>query len=332
MASTSTPGSRATDEAPLLDVAAEHATRLVPIAAPDDPAGTVLAHALAPGYDSVTDIAVCDGDHFRGLVRLEDLLAAAPATPITDLMDADVPVVSPGADEEIAAWQLVQHGERSLPVADAEGRFIGLIPPARMLRVLVEHHERDLARLGGFLHDASQARLSSEERVSRRLWHRLPWLIGGLVGAMAAAELLGAFEAQLERTVALALFIPGIVYMADAVGTQTETLVVRGLSVGVSIRSVLRRELLTGLLVGIALAGLLLPYLLLTQDDAAVAATVALALLASCSIATLVAMALPSLLHHLGRDPAFGSGPLATVIQDLLSLFVYLGIATTLIG
>jgi magnesium transporter len=332
MASTSTPGSRATDEAPLLDVAAEHATRLVPIAAPDDSAGTVLAHALAPGYDSVTDIAVCDGDHFRGLVRLEDLLAAAPATPITDLMDADVPVVSPGADEEIAAWQLVQHGERSLPVADADGRFIGLIPPARMLRVLVEHHERDLARLGGFLHDASQARLSSEERVSRRLWHRLPWLIVGLVGAMAAAELLGAFEAQLERTVALALFIPGIVYMADAVGTQTETLVVRGLSVGVSIRSVLRRELLTGLLVGIALAGLLLPYLLLTQDDAAVAATVALALLASCSIATLVAMALPSLLHRLGRDPAFGSGPLATVIQDLLSLLVYLGIATTLIG
>jgi magnesium transporter len=332
MASTSTPGPRATDEAPLLDVAAPHATHLVPIAAPDDSAGTVLAHALSPGYDSVTDIAICAGDQFRGLVRLETLLAAAATTPIIALMDPDVPVVSPGADQEIAAWQLVQHGERSLPVADADGRFLGLIPPARMLRVLVEHHERDLARLGGFLHEASQARLSSEERVSRRLWHRLPWLIVGLVGAMLAAELLDAFEAQLERTVALALFIPGIVYMADAVGTQTETLVVRGLSIGVSIRSVLRRELITGLLVGIVLAGLLLPYLLLTQDDAAVAATVALALLASCSIATLVAMALPSLLHRLGRDPAFGSGPLATVVQDLLSLLAYLGTAAALIG
>ena len=89
---------------------------------------------------------------------------------------------------------------------------------------------------------------------------------------------------------------------------------------------------LTGLLVGIALAGLLLPYLLLTQDDPAVAATVALALLASCAIATLIAMALPSLLHRLGSDPAFGSGPLATVVQDLLSLLVYLGIAAALIG
>jgi magnesium transporter len=332
MASTPAPCPPPTDDAPLLDVAAEHATHLVPIAAPDDSAGTVLARALSPGYDSVTDIAICDGDHFRGLVRLEDLLAAAPATPVAALMDPDVPVASPGTDEEIAAWQLVQHGERSLPVADAHGRFIGLIPPARMLRVLVEHHERDLARLGGFLHEASQARLSSEERVSRRLWHRLPWLIVGLIGAMLAAELLNAFEAQLSRTLALALFIPGIVYMADAVGTQTETLVVRGLSVGVSIRSVLRRELLTGLLVGLTLAGLLLPYLLLTQDDPTVAATVALALLASCSIATLVAMALPSLLHRLGSDPAFGSGPLATVIQDLLSLLVYLGIAAALIG
>jgi magnesium transporter len=59
---------------------------------------------------------------------------------------------------------------------------------------------------------------------------------------------------------------------------------------------------------------------------------VALALLASCSIATLVAMVLPALLHRLGRDPAFGSGPLATVVQDLLSLLVYLGIAVALIG
>jgi magnesium transporter len=332
MASPSAPGSPPTGEAPLLDVAAEHATNRVPIAAPQDTAESVLIRALSPGYDSVTDIAICDEQRFCGLLRLEDLLAAAPATPVVTLMDPDVPVVSPGVDEEIVAWQLVQHGERSLPVADADGRFIGLIPPARMLRVLVEHHERDLARLGGFLHEAAQARLSSEERVSRRLWHRLPWLIVGLVGTMLAAELLKAFEAQLTRTVALALFIPGIVYMADAVGTQTETLVVRGLSVGVSIRSVLRRELLTGLLVGLTLAGLLLPYLLLTQDNTTVAATVALALLASCSIATLVAMALPSLLHRLGSDPAFGSGPLATVIQDLLSILVYLGIATALIG
>jgi magnesium transporter len=323
---------RASDEPLLLDTAADHATDRVPIAAPDESVETVMTGVLEGGHESVIDIAVCDDGRFVGLARLEDVVAAAPGTSIVSVMDPHPPVVSPGVDQEVAAWQLVQHGERSLPVADVDGRFIGLIPPTGMLRVLLEHHERDLARLGGFLHDAAQARATSEEPVSRRLWHRLPWLMIGLVGALLAAELLGAFEDQLGRNVALAFFIPGIVYMADAVGTQTETIVVRGLSIGVPLRAVLRREATTGLLVGLTLATLLLPYLLLTQDDPALAVTVVLAVVASCSLATVIAMALPWMLHRGGRDPAFGSGPLATVVQDLLSLVVYVGIATAIIG
>jgi magnesium transporter len=315
-----------------LGTAAAHATDRVPLATPVETARAVVERILGGAYEHVSDVVVCEDGAYLGLIRLEDLLTAEPAVLVGDLMDSTGPVVAPGADQEAAAWRLVEHGERSLPVSDPDGRFVGLIPPERTLRVLMEHHERDLARLGGFLGEASQARISSEEPVLRRLWHRLPWLGAGLVGAMLAARLLEAFEAQLGRTVALALFIPGIVYMADAVGTQTETLVVRGLSVGVSIRSMLRREALTGLLVGIMLAALLLPYLLWTQDDPKVAVTVALAVLTSCSIATLVAMALPSLLHRAGRDPAFGSGPVATVIQDLLSLLAYFTIAVVIVG
>jgi len=316
----------------LLGTAAAHATAGIPIASPGEAAHTVVDRILAGRYEHVSDVVVCTGGRYIGLIRLEDLLAAPSSVTAGELMDVAAPVVSPSEDQEASAWRLVAHGERSLPVADSDGRFVGLIPPERIMRVLMQHHERDLARLGGFLGEASQARISSEERVLRRLWHRLPWLLVGLVGAMLAARILEAFEAQLGRTVALALFIPGIVYMADAVGTQTETLVVRGLSVGVSIRSVLRRELLTGLLIGVALSTGLLPYLLWTQGDAEVAITVSLAVLTSCSIATLVAMALPSLLHHFGRDPAFGAGPLATVLQDLLSLLAYFTIAVAIIG
>jgi magnesium transporter len=132
--------------------------------------------------------------------------------------------------------------------------------------------------------------------------------------------------------VILAFFLPGIVYLADAVGTQTETLVIRGLSVGVPIARVLRRETATGLAIGFALAALLLGFALwrFEREDVAIAA--ALALFAACATATLVAMALPWLLHRLGRDPAFGSGPVATVIQDLLSITAYLAIATAVVG
>jgi magnesium transporter len=153
----------------------------------------------------------------------------------------------------------------------------------------------------------------------------------GLAGALVAAWIVGSFEERLQGNVALAFFIPGIVYMADAVGTQTETLVIRGLSVGVPIGEVVRRELLTGLFVGLALSATFLPLAWLGwEGDVAVAA--ALALFAASSTATLVAMVLPWLFSRLGRDPAFGSGPLATVIQDLASILIYFAIATRLVG
>jgi magnesium transporter len=144
--------------------------------------------------------------------------------------------------------------------------------------------------------------------------------------------LIEGFEETLRTQLALAFFLPGVVYLADAVGTQTETLVVRGLSVGVPIRGVVGREALTGVVAGIILAALFFPAAQLMWGNPGVAATVAIALFAACSIATVVAMGLPWLLHRLGRDPAFGSGPLATVIQDLLSIAIYLAAARLLVG
>jgi magnesium transporter len=119
--------------------------------------------------------------------------------------------------------------------------------------------------------------------------------------------------------------------MADAVGTQTEAVVIRGMALGVPVRAVFARELVTGLAIGALLGSLFFPFALAAWGDARVAATVALSLAFSCSVATVVAMALPYALARLGRDPAFGSGPLATVIQDLLSILAYFAIAVLLV-
>ena len=149
---------------------------------------------------------------------------------------------------------------------------------------------------------------------------------------MASAAIVGAFEEQLEENVLLAVFVPGVVYMADAVGTQTEALVIRGLSVGVSIRAILRREIATGFVIGLAIAVAFLPFALLVWGDGSLALAVSVALLASSAIATLVALLLPWALQRLGTDPAFGSGPLATVIQDLLSIGIYFAVAVPIAG
>jgi magnesium transporter len=222
-------------------------------------------------------------------------------------------------------------GESSLAVVDEQGRYLRLIPLHRLLGVLLREHDEDMSRLAGVLHRSEEAQSACEERVSRRLWHRLPWLVVGLVGALVSADVVGVFEGQLATNVILAFFLPGVVYLADAVGTQTETLVVRGLSVGIPIGRVLAREALTGLLIGLVVALIFLPIAILRWGRGDVALAVSLALLAACSMATVVAICLPWLLQRFGRDPAFGSGPLATLIQDLLSILTYFWIANLLV-
>jgi magnesium transporter len=308
-----------------------HLATNVPVVPSDASVPEVLAALAGRRFATTAAVAVCDDGRLVGLVRLEDLFAAPRDATAAELVDRDAVVVAATIDREVAVQRAVHRGRDTLAVVDEAGRFLGLVPPPEVLAVLAAEHDEDLARLSGFTHDTAAARHASVESVGRRFRHRLPWLLLGLAGAVASADLVGSFEGQLERNVILAFFIPGIVYMADAVGTQTETLVVRGLSIGVGIRQVAVRELLTGLLVGITLAAAFLPVGLWRWGEPDVVLAVALSLLAACSIATLIAMALPWLLHRLGRDPAYGSGPLATVLQDLLSVLIYMVIAGTLV-
>jgi magnesium transporter len=316
----------------VLERASSHATTSVPVAWPHEAAGALRERLIGRFYDTVADIPVCVDRRLVGMVRIEALLAADHEVAVSALMDPDPPCVSPQADQEIAAWTMLSHGEVALAVVDDDGVLLGLIPPQRMLRVLFQEHEEDISRFSGLLANSQQARMASEERVGRRLLHRMPWLAIGLIGAMVSAWLVGSAEEQLSRTVQLAFFLPAIVYMADAVGTQTETLAVRGISVGVPIRRFVGKEIAAGVLIGGLIAALFFPFSLWLFNDTSLAVAVSLSLLASCTVATAVALMLPWFLGWLHRDPAFGSGPLATVVQDLLSIAIYLALAATIVG
>ncbi len=308
--------------------AAEHATPRVPVASPFQRVAEVREHLAGQRYDSASHIAVCEADRFLGVVTIEALLCAAADATVESLVDRGAPVVQPGVDQEVAASRAVSHGASALAVVDRDGRFVGMMPPHRLLRVLLSEHEEDLARSAGLLRTTAVARSASEESVPRRFRHRLPWLLLGLGGALLAADLVGSFERQLQLNVMLAFFIPGIVYLADAVGTQTETVVVRGLSLGVPMRRMVARELLAGVLIGVALAAVALPFVWWRWNDAGLALSVGVSVFAACSTGTVAAMMLPWLFDTFALDPAFGSGPLATVVQDLLSIWIYLSITS----
>jgi magnesium transporter len=301
----------------------------VPRASPRDTAGTVVASLSQAEFENATDVVVVDGERFVGIVPVERLLSAPPAKRVSDLVQP-CPVVARDEDVERAAREAANAGTRVVAVVD-DGRFAGLIGPQQLLQTLEQDHEEDLARLGGYRAGTAMATQAASESLSQRLRHRMPWLTVGLVGAMGSAVIVSNFEEALQREVLLAFFMPAVVYMADAVGTQTETVVIRGLAVGVSMRRIFPRELATGLVTGglIGVAFYVFARAIWGNDD--VAAAVAISIAFSCSIATVVAMALPAVLSHFGTDPAYGSGPLATVIQDLLSISVYFLVADALV-
>jgi magnesium transporter len=314
------------------ETAAEHHTRRVPIAAPQDTAETVRAGLVDRRFDSVAEIAVCDAEgRLVGLVNVEDLLAAERFARLSEIMDPQPPVVAAGTDQEIAAWRAIRHHEASLAVVDHLGRFQGIITPQRLFEVLLAEHTEDTARLSGVLQGRSQAYSASNEPLLHRLGHRLPWVLVGLLGALISAELVAAFEVKLQAHVILAFFIPGLVYLADAVGTQTETLVIRGMSVGIPVERVFWRESVTGALIGVVLAALCFPLVLARWGRGDVALAVSTALLGACSVASVVATLMPWALRLLRQDPAFAAGPIATVVQDLLSVLIYLAICYALI-
>jgi magnesium transporter len=143
------------------------------------------------------------------------------------------------------------------------------------------------------------------------------------VAAGARRRASAGLEVTLAARLVIAFLVPGIVYLADAAGTRSEAIAVRGLSLSrLPLARLLAGELRAGLLIGITLAMLLRGPIWWWFGDADLAVAVAVALLAASTCATTIGFALPWLLARTGRGPAFGSGPIATIIRDMLSLLI----------
>lgn len=173
----------------------------------------------------------------------------------------------------------------------------------------------------------------ARERVDHLIEHRIPWLVLGILGGFLATLVVSKYEAILSADIRLAFFIPMIVYMSDAVGTQTETIYVRALSGKKKI--VLLRYFLKESFVGLGLgtlSGLVFgAFAYLWLGSLPVALTVGLTMLINVTFAPMLGVCIPALFKKEHRDPALGAGPVATIIQDFLSLLVYFVIASFLI-
>src|SRR3989304_3684070 len=172
----------------------------------------------------------------------------------------------------------------------------------------------------------------AKESIEHSIEHRIPWLFLGLLGGMFATVIVSKYEAILAADVGLAFFIPVIVYLSDAVGTQTETIYVRLLSKEKVnfVRYIVKESIIgfgLGLLSGLLFGGFAAWWL----SSYSIGITLGLAMLVNLTVAPILAVLIPSILYKRHTDPALGAGPVATIIQDVISLFVYFVIASIII-
>ncbi|MBI4120728.1 MAG: magnesium transporter [Parcubacteria group bacterium] len=173
----------------------------------------------------------------------------------------------------------------------------------------------------------------NKESVEHLIEARGPWLFLGLLGGLVATIIVSKFEAVLSADLRLAFFIPVIVYMSDAVGTQTETIYVRALSEkrNINFARYILKESAVGFGLG-AVSGLILGiFATYWLGSSLVGLTIGITMLLNLTLAPVLAVVTPRLLYAEHSDPALGSGPVATIIQDVISLLVYFLIASIII-
>ena len=265
-------------------------------------------------------------NRLRGVLRLADLLTAPPEDRVRDHFDNEPKVFKTMDPDDEVAERFEKYNLVSAPVVDDDYKLIGRITIDDVVDVIRETADHSVMARAG---------LSEEEDifapVQRTTRSRSVWLGVNLITAIIASMVIGQFESTIERLVALAVLMPIVASMGGNAGTQTLTVVIRGLGTGIISSSnawkVLRKEFLVGGLNGVIWALAVALVAVVWYQDVALGAVVALAIFVNLVAAALAGVFLPILFEKSGIDPALAGGVALTTVTDVVGFFSVLGLA-----
>jgi magnesium transporter len=280
---------------------------------------------------------VTDGDNrLKGVVPTRRLLLSPRDKPLSEIMVKQVVAVSHNATVLDACEFFTLHKLLAFPVVDDERRLLGLVDVDLYTEEMSDIEKREgndelFQLIGVHLTEAQQA---SPVRAFRQ---RFPWLLANVAGGIVAAFLSGLFEAQLQKVVALALFIPVVLALAESVSIQSVSLALQTMQGGrptwATLLPKLGKESLTGVLLGLACGALVgLVALVWIAGQPRVALTILGGIAGGVTCAALFGLGLPNLLRMLRRDPQVAAGPIALAATDMVTLLLYFSLARWLLG
>ncbi len=281
---------------------------------------------------------VNEEEQLMGVTSLRQLVTTHPETPLEDLMTADVVAVAPEMDQEEVARLASRYGFLAIPVVDESRRLLGIVTIDDVIDVIKEEATEDILRMAG----ADSDLLETGSSLGRHIRSRVVWLVASAAGGLVAAMLMGVFETELTKILPLAFFVPVVIGMGGNVGTQSSTIVVRGLAMGrIDVKRlwwVIGRESVVGAVLGL-IYGVLVGLFGLAAFSSGGAGwsglqlggVVALAVLGSMTLAACVGSFIPLLMERIHIDPAVATGPFVTTAVDMLGILIYFTIAKSII-
>jgi magnesium transporter len=297
---------------------------------------TRMIRRKASEIQKLYEIYVVDEDRkLCGRLKLRDLLLNDRETPVSSIMRKLPASVGSDTDQEEVLDLALRLNLQTVPVVDEDNRVIGRITVDELAEIIRDEAEEDMMIMGGVAPDALP-----DDSVGRIIRGRLPWLIGGLVGASLAGLVVGGFEDKINQAAILASFIPVVMAMAGNAGIQASTVTVQGLAAGNvwlgDAGSRLGKEFLGSLINGALVAVVLGGLVILASQFVDFYSPGRLALAAGLSVATVTVMAatlgatIPLILKRFGIDPAVASGVFITTANDIFGVIVYFLIASTI--
>ena len=274
-----------------------------------------------------------DDNSLEGVASLRTLATTPHDTILKEIMIKKVHSVRPEMDQEDVAQIVAQYNYLAVPVVDIDNKLLGIVTVDDVVDVIREEATEDFLKMAGAGKDREILLKSSWENVKARI----PWLFASWVGGIIAASIIGIFENMLENIIILTAFIPVIIGMGGNIGTQSSTIIVRGMATGrIELGNelkILLKELKIGLILGILygfLLGLFANFKFM-ETDPMIGLVVGLSICSSMLLATGVGTFSPLLLRKLDIDPAVATGPFVTTSIDILGVLLYFIIAGSLL-
>jgi len=266
-----------------------------------------------------------------GVSSLRQLVVVPPETPLKDFMATDVFSVKTDMDQEEVAKIVARYDILAVPVVDETNKLVGIVTVDDVIDIFRREATEDILKMAGVGEDFVETK-----SVMKSTRIRLPWLFASCIGGIVAFFVIGHFEESLQKLAYLAAFIPVIMGMGGNIGTQSSTIVVRGLAtsriaIG-ELGPVVFKELSIGLILGLVYGVLIGIVAQATYSTLMLAVAVGASVLCSMSVAALVGSLVPMLFAKIKIDPAVATGPFVTTAIDIISVFFYFAIATALLG